>query len=491
MSSSVRIIATACPGSFSEHVRRPLLTRILLAIAAAWACCAANAAEAADAVRVPNIVVILADDLGYGDLGCYGHPLIKTPNLDRLAQQGMRFTDCHSAGSVCSPSRSAIQTGRTPFRNGVFTWIPEGSPLHLRRSEIALASLLSQAGYDTCHAGKWHLNGQFNKPEQPQPNDHGYHWWLATQNNAAPNHLNPTNFVRNGQPTGLMEGASSGLVVSEAVNWLKQRRDPQKPFFITVCTHEPHAPIESQTRFMEHYNDLPDPEVRQHHGNVTQRDHACGTLLGALDELKLADNTLVIFTSDNGPEGDGVSKRFRGSTGGLRGRKRDMYEGGHRVPGIVRWPGHIQPGSRCEQPVIGSDWFTTICTVTGVKLPTDRTIDGASVVPAFTQAPIERKVPMYWRYHFMPSPMKMALRDGDWKILASAKLDAFELYNLRTDLHERHNLTEMEPAKFAAMKQRLIELNSQIEAEGPGWWRDAVEQSGKAKAPAKAKAKSL
>ena len=150
----------------------------------------------------PNIVLFLADDMGYGELGCYGNADAITPNLDRFAAEGLRLTDCHAASSVCSPARSSLLTGRTPFRNGVFTWIPNGSPIHLRTSEQALPKLLQQAGYDTCHVGKWHLNGLFNSPDQPQPSDHGYAWWLATQNNAAPSHAFPNNFVRNGcKPT--------------------------------------------------------------------------------------------------------------------------------------------------------------------------------------------------------------------------------------------------------------------------------------------------
>ncbi|MFM8337290.1 MAG: sulfatase, partial [Opitutaceae bacterium] len=146
--------------------------------------------------RAPNIVIFLADDLGWGDLSVQGHPVIKTPNLDAFAKQGARLTQCYAASAVCSPSRSAILTGRTPYRNGVFTWIPEGRDVHLRTSELALPRLLRERGYATCHVGKWHLNSHFNQPTQPQPGDHGYDWWLATQNNAAPSHENPTNFVR-------------------------------------------------------------------------------------------------------------------------------------------------------------------------------------------------------------------------------------------------------------------------------------------------------
>ncbi|MEK6247008.1 MAG: sulfatase-like hydrolase/transferase, partial [Planctomycetales bacterium] len=248
----------------------------------------------------PNFVIFLTDDQGWGDLGCYGHPLIQSPNLDEFAREGMRFTQCYSACSVCSPSRSAILTGRTPYRNGVWRWIPDGSQYHLRKSEITIARLLHDRGYATCHAGKWHLNGKFNSPDQPQPDDHGYDWWLATQNNAAPNHLNPTNYVRNRTATGRVEGPSSSIAVNEAIGWLEDVKPKGKPFFITIWTHEPHTPIESARQFMEPYKQIEDEGIRQHHGNITQLDHAFGLLMKGLDDLGYANNTLVVFTSDNG-----------------------------------------------------------------------------------------------------------------------------------------------------------------------------------------------
>jgi len=423
------------------------------------------------AEALPNIVIFLADDLGYGDLGSYGHPIMQTPNLDAFAKQGTRLTQCYAACAVCSPSRSAILTGRTPYRNGVFTWIPEGREVHLRTSEIALPKLLKERGYTTCHVGKWHLNGHFNKPTQPQPNDHGYDWWLATQNNAAPSHENPNNFVRNGQPVGKLEGYSAPLIVDEATAWLKQHRDKSKPFLLSVWTHEPHYPIKAAPEFKAKYPDLTDDVQREHHANVTQLDHAFGKLMRTLDELKLADNTVVFFTSDNGPEGDGIKSPGRGSTGGLRGRKRAVYEGGIRVPGIVRWPGKTRPGTTSDVPVIGSDIFVTAVGIAGAKLPTDRILDGGNLLAALEGRAVERARPLYWRCVIAPGPLKTAMRIGDWKILADEPLTQFELYNLKADPQEKTDLSETQSTKLAEMKSALAQLNTEIETEGPDWWK--------------------
>jgi arylsulfatase A len=358
-----------------------------------------------EAIR-PNVIIFLADDLGYGDLGCYGHPRIKTPNLDAFARQGVRLTQCYAASAVCSPSRSAILTGRTPHRNGVYTWIAENSEVHLRTSEVALPKLLRAAGYTTAHFGKWHLNGNLNDPAQPQPNDHGYDDWMATQNNASPSHRNPANFIRNGTPVGPLTGYSSQLLVEGAIEWLTTKRDKTKPFFLTVWTHEPHLPIETDPSFQQPYDELSE-DLRQHHGNVTQLDHAFGRLMRALADQKLADSTFVFFTSDNGPEGNGQSGRTRGSTGGLRGRKRSLYEGGIRVPGIARWSSHISAGTTCEVPVIGSDLFPTVLALCGIKGPTDRVIDGGNALRALMgkATAVERARPLYWRLN-RPRPAK-------------------------------------------------------------------------------------
>ena len=462
-------------------------TRVIAALIAAFSALAFTAvpATAQPKPKHPNIVIVLADDMGYGDLGCYGNPVIKSPNLDKFATQGLRFTQGYSASAVCSPSRSAILTGRTPYRNGVFNWIPENSEVHLRTSEITIATLLRRLGYATCHVGKWHLNGMFNNPKQPQPNDHGYDWWLATQNNAAPSHKNPVNFVRNGKAVGEVKGFSSQIIVDEALRWLDKERDKDKPFLLSVWFHEPHLPIESAPMFQSNYPDLVknDPDKAQHHGNITQADDAFGRLMAALAKLNLAEDTIVIFTSDNGPEGNGLTMRTRGSTGGLRGRKRSVYEGGIRVPFMVRWPGHVPAGKTADQPVVGTDIFATLCEITKAPVPKDRVIDAVSFVPAFAGKEIERKRPMYWRCPIAPEEFKIAMRQGDYTILANPALTKFELYNLKADVKQAEDLVAKEPQRFQAMKAALIKLNTEIEAEGPDWWK------GKEIAPKKKDAK--
>jgi putative heme-binding domain-containing protein len=424
---------------------------------------AAPPAAAASQSR-PNIVLFLADDLGYGELGCYGNPAAITPNLDRFAAAGLRLTDCHSASSVCSPSRSSLLTGRTPYRNGVFTWIPEGSPIHLRTSEIALPKLLRSAGYDTCHVGKWHLNGRFNSPEQPQPDAHGYDWWLATQNNAAPSHAFPKNFVRNGTAIGKVDDYSAPFIAQEAATWLREQRDPKKPFFLAVWTHEPHYPIASAERYEKLHAAIADREERTYRANITQLDDAFGTVMKALDEQGVADNTLVFFTSDNGPEGAGDKGPGRGLAGNLRGRKRSMYEGGHRVPGIVRWPGKVEPGSTSDVPVIGSDFFPTALAAAGVEPPAGVTLDGVNLLPAFAGKPAKRPGPLYWRWGGT-----VAYREGPWKIVVDEKLEKPELYDLGSDVAERTDLAGREPERLSAMMTRLRAMTAELAAEAPAW----------------------
>ena len=439
------------------------------------------------AAERPNIVLVLTDDLGYGDLGCYGAKDLRTPNLDQFAKEGLRLTACYAGHPNCSPSRTALMTGRTPTRVGVRDWIPEDSPVHMRRSEITIAKLLQESGYATCHTGKWHMNGEFNKPTQPQPNDHGFDYWFSTHNLALPNHRNPDNYVRNGEAVGKLEGYAAHLVVDEALRWLDVR-DKAKPFFLYVAFHEPHEPIATDAKYAALYPS-DDPSYSAHHGNITQMDDAFGRLMKKLDQDHLRENTLVLFTSDNGPAM--TPWHPHGSAGPLRDKKGSVWEGGIRVPGILRWPGKAKPGTTSDEPISGVDFLPTMCAIIGLQPPRDRMIDGASWLPVLEGDKVDRKTPLYWHFNRASGEPKVAMRVGAWKVLATldrpppersnditeqserdfkeAKLKDFMLFNLEQDIGEKQDLAATESAKLAELKVLLEAKYVEVQNEAPMW----------------------
>lgn len=363
------------------------------------------------------------------------------------------------------------------------------SPMHLRKEEVTIATLLRNGGYATAHVGKWHLNGMFDLPGQPQPNDHGFEHWFSAQNNALPSHRNPYNFVRNRIAVGEREGYSAQIVADEAIRWLNNVRDHSKPFFLYVCFHEPHEPIATEKRFTELYPFPNHPSRAAHHGNITQMDDAFGRLMRTLEKQKLRDSTLVFFTSDNGPAITNIHPH--GSAGPLREKKGHLYEGGIRVPGIVRWPGRAKPGRVSDEPVCGVDLLPTVCAITGVAAPADRTIDGASMLPLFNGKAVPRRTPLYWHFNGALSRPKVAMRDGDWKILGhlnmpefqrgadirpeeqkaikTAQITSYELYNLRNDIGEKNDLAAKEPERLKRMVTLLQKTYREVRDESPMW----------------------
>ena len=441
----------------------------------------------------PNVVILLADDLGYGDLGCFGNAFIQTPHLDRLAAGGLKLTHCYASAPVCSPSRAGLLTGKTPTRLGIHDWIPENSAMHLRREETTLATVLKRAGYQTGLFGKWHLNGRFNQPQQPQPNDHGFDHYFATQNNASPSHRNPTNFVRNGQAVGKVEGYSCQIVADEAVHWL-QNRDKTRPFFQYVCFHEPHEPVASPDDLVKTYATSTPTERAEYYANVSNLDAAVGKILAALDQEGVLDNTLVIFTSDNGPETLNrypASTRSYGTAGPLRGMKLWLSEGGIRVPGIVSWRGRIAPNQVSDVPVSNVDFLPTLAALAGATVATE-TLDGVDVSPVWLQnRPVRRPKPLFWFYFNALDRPRVVMREGDWKVagipegnparipapklpganqaVKSLEFKQFELYNLRTDPAETRNLAGSVPKRTQALIDRMQKRQRAVLAECPDW----------------------
>ncbi|MEX0321859.1 MAG: sulfatase [Puniceicoccaceae bacterium] len=442
----------------------------------------------------PNIVVILCDDLGYGDLECYGHPNIKTPNLNLMAKEGIRFTNFYSAAPVCSPSRVGLLTGRSPNRAGVYDWIPQNNPVHMQASEVTIPQLLQNAGYTTCMSGKWHCNGRFNTADQPQPGEAGFKHWFATQNNAKPSHENPNNFVRNGKEVGLLEGYSCQLVVDEALTWLavKQKVKPELPFFMYVAFHEPHEPVASPEELVNQYKDMSVSEDQaQYFANVANVDAAVGKLISGLKALGLDENTLVIFTSDNGPETLNRYKnanRSFGTPDPLRGMKLWTTDAGFRVAGIMRWPGKIKAGQVSNQPVSSLDFLPTFCEIAETEPPADLDLDGTSFLPALKGNPIQRDKPLVWVYYNAINERRVAMRDGDWKVLArldlpklkgmnaenaemvkAASLSDFQIFKISDDIGESEELSASHPEKLAELKQRLETHYNELVADSHVW----------------------
>jgi len=363
------------------------------------------------AAKRPNVVVLLADDLGFRDIGCYGGP-VKTPALDGLAARGVRFTDFYSGAAVCSPSRATLLTGRQHLRAGIYSWINDYEQnAHLLQREVTLAEVLKDHGYETVHLGKWHLGMPTRpKPNKPTPTDHGFDSWFATWNNAEPSHKDPINFIRNGKPVGKMDGFACQLVVDEAIFWLDETRDRDKPFFLNVWFHEPHAPIAAPDEIVSRYGKLNDPAA-VYSGTIDNTDRAIARLLKKLEQVSAPEDTLIVYSSDNGG--------YRADrVGHLRGIKGSNYEGGIRVPGIFSWPGKIRQGHVEHEPAGQVDLLPTVCGLLGIDTPQGVHLDGSDLSPLLTGRadPFTRHQPLFW---LLPaSGPAAAIREGQYSLVA-------------------------------------------------------------------------
>lgn len=388
----------------------------------------------------PNIIIVFTDDMGYGDLGCYGHPNISTPNLDRMAEEGIRFTSFYAAASVCTPSRAGLLTGRYPIRNAPHNFGPEsndGLPLE----EVTIADLLQENGYATMAIGKWHLGHQ---PEYlptsrgfdafyglPYSNDMILPWcpWLTEENRLF--------LYENEKPVQEIGFEQDELTVNytkKAVEFIREQEE--KPFFLYLAHSMPHLPVSTSVEFSGKSNG-------GHYGDVIETiDWSMGELFAVLKDRGIDDNTLIIFTSDNGPWHNlpermvqqGVERWHTGSTGLLRGAKGTTYEGGFRVPGIVRWPGKFASGKVARQVVSTLDLFPTIVKIAGAKIPTDLTIDGIDFFPVLNETSNKRKA-----FFYLQGTNLQAIRKGNWK-LRHTLAQGVELYDLGSDPSEMYNV---------------------------------------------------
>jgi len=363
------------------------------------------------ATKRPNVVVLLADDLGWKDIGCYGGP-VKTPTLDRLAGGGVRFTDFYAGAAVCGPSRAVLLTGRHHARTGIYGNVIFESyqKPHLLEREVTLPEVLKKHGYATAHFGKWHLGMPIRDVKKPTPAEHGFDYWFGMNSGANPSHKDPVNFLRNGKPVGKIEGYSCQIVVDEAISWLDEKRDPDSPFLLNLWFHEPHDPIAAPESIVSQYGDLND-QAAIYSGTIDNTDRAIARLLDKLKEVDSLENTLVFYTSDNGSYRDDRN-------GNLRGRKASNFEGGIRVPGIFYWPGTIKGGHVAHEPAGVVDLLPTVCGLLGIDEPEGVHLDGSDISPLLTRRgnAFARHQPLYW--HLPSGNPSIAIRNGSYSMVA-------------------------------------------------------------------------
>ena len=447
------------------------------------------AAQPAAAETKPNVIVIFADDLGYGDLGCYGYPTIRTPNLDRMASEGMRFTNFYSAAEVCTPSRAALLTGRYPVRSGMchdqFRVLRRQSTGHLPESEITLAEQLKSQGYATGLIGKWHLGVWSNEPAG-HPSKHGfdYNFGLPHSNDMNPAPNNPKGApgrldqdpkwwqapLYRGQEIVEQPADQTTLTrryTEDAVKFINEKKSG--PFFLYLAHTFPHVPLFASDQFHG-------KSERGLYGDVVEEiDWSVGQVLDALRKAGIDKNTMVVFSSDNGPWL--IQGLAGGSAGLLREGKGSTWEGGMRVPGIAWWPGKIPGGKVSGEVVSTMDLFTTCSLLAGAKLPQDRVVDGVDLLPLLTgSGKVSRD-----GYFFYRGTRLFAARVGKWKAhyftqpaYGIPKPEAHEppmLFDLNSDPGESYNVAAEHPevlAEIAAAVERhrskLEPANTQLEA---------------------------
>jgi arylsulfatase A-like enzyme len=438
----------------NQNPLRPWL-RLAATLFCAWL--AASAAAAAPAK--PNILYILADDMGYADAGFMGCQDIQTPHLDKLARGGAILKSFY-VQPVCSPTRAALMTGRYAVRTGVYTVVRPNAPWGLKLEERTLAQALQAAGYETAIDGKWHL-GEFQPAYRPLQRgfDHQYGLWFGMIDYFTHKRGAQLDWHRDDQPC-LDAGYSTHLLAQEACRLIRAKH-PDKPLFLYLPFNAVHGPYQVPERYCAPYAKLQGVR-RTYAGMVAALDEAVGQVLAALDEKGLRQNTLVIFSSDNGGPAPGKVT----SNGPLRAGKGTLYEGGVRVCACVNWPGHIPAGAVINEPLHAVDWYPTLVKLAGGSLEPSLPLDGRDIWPVLTQG---AKSPHEALLLCGTRPGQAALRMGDWKLLVGASdKDAEEnpaeelavggkvaLYNLAADLGEQKNLAAAQPAKVKELRARL------------------------------------
>lgn len=403
----------------------------------------------------PHIVFVMADDMGWGQTGYQNHPVLKTPNLDAMAANGLRLNRFYAGGPVCSPTRASMLTGRSHDRTGVLS---HGYALRLQEKTVAQA--LQKTGYVTGHFGKWHLNGH-RGPGAPifaddpySPTVFGFDHWVSVSNFYD---LNPL-MSRNGDFEEF-SGDSSEIVVDEAIRFFKSNLSAGKPMFAVIWYGTPHSPFKALDQDKAIFKDL-SPASANHHGELVAMDRSLGTLRKGLRELGIANNTLVVFCSDNG----GLPNIQPDTTGGLRGNKGTVFEGGIRVPGVIEWPAVIRPRVS-DYPACVMDLFPTLADI--LELPDDsmtKPLDGISLKPLFQTEIKQRDKPIGFRYQ-----NRRAWVTDRYKVLTNDIYSGqFQLYDLVSDAKESRDLSDSQPEIYRQLKQQLLQWNDSVDSSFDG-----------------------
>jgi len=399
-----------------------------------------------------NFVLVMTDDQGWGQTGYYNHPVLKTPNLDKMASNGLRFDQFYAGGPVCSPTRATVLTGRTHDRTGVFD-----HGYALRKQEKTLPQALQKVGYSTGHFGKWHLCGlrgpgvPILKSDTHGPRAFGFNKWLSVTNFFD---LDPI-MSRQGKLEEF-KGDSSEIIVEEALSFMKQETKKGKPFFCVIWYGTPHSPWMALEEDMEEFNNL-NKNSQAHYAELRAMDRSIGTLREGIKKMNIDQNTLVWFTSDNG----GLPKMSPTTTGGLRDYKGSLYEGGIRVPAIIEWPKVIKTGRICKYPAGAVDIFPTIAEIVG--LPDSsmlKPVDGLSLISLFNSNITEREKPLIFS-----SRGRMAIIDNQWKMISLPEDTGrkIELYNLSTDPAESRNQFRPKHPQVIRLRDAIVKARISIE----------------------------
>ncbi len=418
------------------------------------------------AATPPNIVFILADDLGWTELGCCSNHFNETPNLDRLAGQGIRFTQAYASAPVCSPTRAALMTGQSPARLHITDYLKDNDEKFLSPDHVTINEQLKKAGYISGLIGKWHLNGDYSR-HRGTPKKHGFDEVICSEQEdiRGGSYWHPYKFMTNVPARTKPEYLTDRLNL-EALEFIERHK--AQPFFLYLAHYAPHTQLVAKPDKLKKYKTKPGAGKNKNNPTLAAMlesiDDSVGAILAKLDDLKLSDHTVVIFLSDNGGERS-ITDNFP-----LRAGKSFLYEGGLRVPCLVRWPGKIKPGLVSDEPIVTHDFYPTLMDIAGLKPDKNQPMDGLSLLPLFQGKKQLARDAMYWHYpmakpHFLGGVSASSIRQRDFKLIEFLDTGKTELYNLQNDLPEQNDLSTSNPKKTAELLKKLRDWKKAVQAE--------------------------